>query len=121
MALHRFVAADLRQDFGEGGLFEWDGVEGIYGWDGGYCGSMRVAADPVSACSVARRCGGSLGEAWMDMRTGEAERARDQERVKARARQARVVVRYWTSIPAARDDAILTSSVSLFMISTKYI
>lgn len=48
---------------------------------------------------------------------GTAERmtrVKDQERVKARRRQARVVVRYWISIPDVREVAVRTSSVSLF-------
>ena len=52
----------------------------------------------------------------MTVRRGTAERmtrVRDQEWVTARRRQARQVMRYWMSWPAANDVAAQTSSASL--------
>jgi hypothetical protein len=40
-------------------------------------------------------------------------RVRAQERTKASMRHAKHVVRYWSSIPEAREEAIRTLSVSL--------
>src|SRR5215472_15796071 len=52
----------------------------------------------------------------MRMRTGKAERmtrVRAQERVKARMRQVRQVVRYWMILPVVREEARRGFSVSL--------
>jgi hypothetical protein len=79
--------------------------------------STRVAAVADSVRSEARRGLARDWEvAWTRERRGTAERmtrVRAQERVNARTRQVRDVVRCWRSSPEASDDALRTSSVSL--------
>ena len=79
--------------------------------------SMMVAETPVISRSVDKRGVARVWErAWTNMRTGTVDRitrVRDQERMKARIRHARHVVRYCSSIPVASEEAILTLSVSL--------
>lgn len=53
---------------------------------------------------------------WTKTSKGMEERmtrVKDQETIRASTRQVRNVVTYWTSMPVLREEAILTSSVSL--------
>ena len=80
--------------------------------------STIVADLPVCSRSADKRgLAKACERAWTIMRRGTADRmtrVRDHERMKARMRHARQVVKYWINIPEAREEAILTSSVSLF-------
>lgn len=79
--------------------------------------SITVAEKVVSDRS--RRMRGAAADCeknWMRIKKGIADRmtrVNTHERMKARMRQARVVVRYWMKEPAAREVAIRISLVSL--------
>ena len=82
--------------------------------------SARSVSEAAEAVCVRSRATAGPARDWemacMRIRSGTAARMTSvsaQEREKARTRQVRQVVRYWTSIPDASEDAIRTSSVSL--------
>ena len=79
--------------------------------------STSVAVDVVSNRSQRMRGAAADCERdWMRIKKGTADRmtrVSAHERMKARMRQARVVVRYWMKEPAAREVAIRISLVSL--------
>ena len=81
---------------------------------------MRSRADAADARRVRSEASRGLPKdwdtAWMRVRSGREARmmrVRAHERVKARMRAVRIVVRCWMMEPVARDDARRTSSDSL--------
>lgn len=79
--------------------------------------STSAAVEVVSNRS--RRMRGAAADCektWMRIKKGTEDRmtrVSAHERMKARMRQARVVVRYWIKEPVAREVAIRISLVSL--------
>ena len=74
---------------------------------------MMVAETPVISRSLDKR---GFARVWERAWTGTVDkmtRVRDQERMKARIRHARHVVRHCSSIPVASEETVLTLSVSL--------